>query len=144
MNERYTPNGTYAKGAAAGNKTTGMNVHYASDPNWGSKIASHMWRADNQLGGKDIGKYQLAMTGYNGQIHVRRGPSTSEAKVFSYNAKSLGVNDAFGYPLVIVDEVKGSDGFTWFKVLSDDAKHEFGWIREVDGNLQLVKKITAQ
>ncbi len=144
VNERYTPNGTYAKGAAAGNKTTGMNVHYASDPNWGSKIASHMWRADNQLGGKDIGKYQLAMTGYNGQIHVRRGPSTSEAKVFSYNAKSLGVNDAFGYPLVIVDEVKGSDGFTWFKVLSDDAKHEFGWIREVDGNLQLVKKITAQ
>lgn len=144
VNERYTPNGSYAKGAAAGNKTTGMNVHYASDPNWGSKIASHMWRADNHLGGKDSGQYQLAMTGYSGLINVRSGPSTGSSKTFSYDAKPLGVNDAFGYPLVIVDEVKGTDGYTWFKVLSDDANHEFGWIREVDGNLNLVKKISAQ
>ena len=36
-----------------GNKASGMNVLYASDPYWGEKIASIMMRINSQLGGKD-------------------------------------------------------------------------------------------
>ena len=33
-----------------GNKATGMNVHYASDPYWGEKIASIMMTINSKLG----------------------------------------------------------------------------------------------
>lgn len=36
-----------------GNKATGMNVRYASDPYWGEKIASIMMTINSRLGGKD-------------------------------------------------------------------------------------------
>ena len=36
-----------------GNKATGMNVRYASDPYWGEKIASIMMNINSLLGGKD-------------------------------------------------------------------------------------------
>ena len=36
-----------------GNKASGMNVEYASDPYWGEKIASVMMKINEKLGGKD-------------------------------------------------------------------------------------------
>ena len=36
-----------------GNKASGMNVQYASDPYWGEKIASVMVKINEKLGGKD-------------------------------------------------------------------------------------------
>ncbi|WP_161487548.1 glucosaminidase domain-containing protein [Paenisporosarcina indica] len=127
------PTGLYAKGLAPGNKTSGMNVHYASDPNWGSKIAQYMWRGDVLLGNKDTGlnTKKIAMTSHNGTINVRSTPEVvSGNTVFTYKAKDLGVNNSFGYPLVIVEEKLGSDGFVWYKVLSDQAPPaDFGWIR---------------
>ena len=36
-----------------GNKASGMNVEYASDPYWGEKIASIMMNINSRLGGKD-------------------------------------------------------------------------------------------
>ena len=36
-----------------GNKASGMNVQYASDPYWGEKIASVMMKINEKLGGKD-------------------------------------------------------------------------------------------
>jgi len=139
------PTGPYAKGLAPGNKSTGMNVHYASDPNWGAKIAQYMWRGDALLGYKDTGanKKQLALTTYSGTINVRSTPEVkSDNLLYTYRAKELGINNDFGYPLVIVDEKIGTDGYKWFKVLSDQAPPtEFGWVREKDGNATLVKKI---
>ena len=139
------PTGPYAKGLAPGNKTSGMNVHYASDPNWGAKIAQYMWRGDTLLGNKDSGvnAKQLAMTAHNGVINVRSTPEVrADNLLFTYKAKNLGVNNSFGYPLVIVEEIMGTDGYTWFKVLSDqNAPADFGWIREKDANYTLVKKI---
>ena len=37
-----------------GNKASGMNVEYASDPYWGEKIASVMMKINEKLGGKDL------------------------------------------------------------------------------------------
>ena len=70
VNLNYAPQtGAYAKGAAPGNKTAGMNVHYASDPFWGSKIAGHMFRMDNRFGKKDFNQAKIAFVSYeNGHL----------------------------------------------------------------------------
>ncbi|WP_046181389.1 S-layer homology domain-containing protein [Domibacillus tundrae] len=59
----FTPNDFRAYGAVPGNKSNGINVKYASDPNWGAKLAGHMYTVDQALGGKDFNKqYTLGFT----------------------------------------------------------------------------------
>lgn len=137
VNKNYAmPAGAYAKGAVPGNKTAGFNAHYASDPTWGSKIAGHMWRIDRAMGNKDYGVHQLAMTNQTIKLNVRTGPTTQQSILFSYKPRDLGRSGETGYPVVIVGEQKGADGYTWYQVISDDMKLdangniiEHGWIR---------------
>ena len=48
-------------GSHPGNKISGMNVYYASDPNWGLKVANHMRDVDNYLGGKENNKFSIGL-----------------------------------------------------------------------------------
>jgi beta-N-acetylglucosaminidase len=48
-------------GGYLGNKSSGMNVMYASDPYWGEKATSYMYRIDKELGSKDMNRYELAV-----------------------------------------------------------------------------------
>lgn len=138
MNKNYiNPAGAYPNGAVAGNKTVGMNVKYASDPNWGSKVAGHMWTIDSYLGEKEYNRHRLGRITYNASsdgVNVRKSPGGD--LLFKYKSKSLGTNDAFGYPLVIVDEKQGSDGYKWYQVIADinpvvngKPTEKLGWIR---------------
>ncbi|MFC5588855.1 S-layer homology domain-containing protein [Sporosarcina soli] len=133
MNKNYAnPLGGYANGAAPGNKVVGFNVRYASDPNWGSKIAGHMWRIDTFLGKKDYQQADLGRISYDGPVgvNVRTSPDATSPILFSYQQKDPGLNAAFGYPVVIVDETTGTDGYKWYKVLSDmNPPADYGWIR---------------
>lgn len=141
INKNYAnPLGGYSYGAVPGNKVVGFNVRYASDPNWGSKIAGHMWRIDTFLGKKDYKQADLGRTVYTGPegVNVRTSPDALGAKLFSYKPKDPGTNAAFGYPVVIVDETVGSDGFKWYKVIADiNPPSDFGWIRS-----DLIERIT--
>ncbi|KAA0966884.1 benzene 1,2-dioxygenase [Sporosarcina sp. ANT_H38] len=141
INKNYAnPLGGYANGASPGNKVVGFNVRYATDPNWGSKIAGHMWRIDTFLGKKDYKQADLGRIIYTGPVgvNVRTSPDALSAKLFSYKPKDPGANAAFGYPVVIVDETVGSDGFKWYKVLADiNPPSDFGWIRS-----DLIERIT--
>ena len=47
-------------GSHPGNKSSGMNVKYATDANWGIKIAGHMYRIDSYLGSKEYNKFRIA------------------------------------------------------------------------------------
>lgn len=132
MNGRYVnPFGAYPNGAAPGNKTSGVNVKYASDPTWGSKVAGHMFRIDLALGQKDIGKYKLGITN-TASTNVRTAPLGG--KLYTYNRTYLGVDNAFGYPIVILETKLASDGYDWYKISSDlnpdqDTNGGVGWIR---------------
>lgn len=126
------PLGAYANGAVPGNKAVGFNMKYASDPNWGSKVAGHMWRIDSFLGQRDYKQANLGRIIYTGPVgvNVRTSPDPLSAKLFSYKQKDPGYNATFGYPLVIVEEAVGSDGQVWYKVLSDAIPpSDYGWIR---------------
>ncbi|MDN7226478.1 S-layer homology domain-containing protein [Planococcus liqunii] len=132
MNRNYVnPNGTYANGASPGNKTTGLNVSYASDPTWGSKVAGHMFRIDLALGKKDINKYKLGITN-TALTKVRKTPQGE--LLYTYKREYLGVENAFGYPVVILDTAKHTDGYIWYKIISDlnpehDTNNGVGWVR---------------
>lgn len=141
VNLNYVPQtGAYAKGAVPGNKTSGMNVHYASDPFWGSKIAGHMFRIDHRFGQKDYNQANLAFVINNGDlVNTRAEATTHSEKVFTYKAKNVGETNSFGYPVVIVEETTGSDGYVWYKLLSDaNPPSKYVWVRS-----DLVKKFTA-
>ena len=138
MNRNYlNPQGGYPNGAVPGNKTVGVNVKYASDPNWGSKVAGHLWTIDSSLGGKEYNRHRLARITYyhaTAGVNVRKTPVGDQ--LFRYKPKQLGSNDAFGYPLVIVDEKQGSDGYKWYQVIADinpivngSPTEKLGWIR---------------
>ena len=135
------PLGAHANGAAPGNKAVGFNVKYASDPNWGAKVAGHMWRIDSYLGQRDYKQASLGRIIYTGPVgvNVRTSPDALSAKLFSYKQKDPGYNATFGYPLIIVEETVGSDGEIWYKVLSDaNPPSDFGWIRS-----DLVERVTS-
>ena len=54
INNTYLENeGFPARGAFLGDKTRGMNVYYATDPNWGYKIAKIMFNLNERMGRKD-------------------------------------------------------------------------------------------
>lgn len=134
MNRNYAnPLGGYANGAAPGNKTTGINVKYASDPTWGAKVAGHMFRADLALGKKDIHKHQLGISN-TPSTNVRTAPLPEGQLLYEFSRKNLGIDNTSGYPVVIVGEQMASDGKIWYKVISDlnpedDKYNGFAWIR---------------
>ena len=61
MNDQYLNHADDSRyrGPQLGDKYSGMNVKYASDPYWGEKIVGHMVRLDAFLGNKDANKYAI-------------------------------------------------------------------------------------
>ncbi len=132
VNLNYAPqSGKFAKGVAPGNKTAGMNVHYASDPFWGSKIAGHMYRMDNRFGQKDYNQVKRAFVANNGDlVNARAEASATSTKLFTYQSKNVGETAVFGYPVAIVEEMTGDDGYVWYKLLSDEVPpSQYVWVR---------------
>lgn len=54
-------NSIYYQGSFLGDKNSGANVKYTSDPYWGEKVAEHYYKVDKSLGGYDYNAYALAL-----------------------------------------------------------------------------------
>lgn len=128
-------------GAAFGNKTTGFNVNYASDPTWGAKAGAHMLTLDAALGGKDLNKHkQILFTKFEVATNIRTQPSVWSEILYSYRPRNVGVyKDSLppngyplGYPLTVVDSIE-EGGYIWYKVYSDKfvdiSSPVYGWVR---------------
>lgn len=105
MSKRYlNPNNWSYYGGFLGNKASGINVKYASDPYWGEKAATIAWSLDSE--GKDRYKYTLGVkdvisgAGYT-DLNVRKESSASSARLFatgrqtSHSFLVLGQNNGF-------------------------------------------------
>ena len=55
-------------GGHAGNKSSGMNVKYATDPSWGVKLAAHATNVDKYLGSEERNKYRIYKTNANNVV----------------------------------------------------------------------------
>jgi beta-N-acetylglucosaminidase/N-acetylmuramoyl-L-alanine amidase len=103
-------------GSHFGNKASGMNVKYASDPYWSEKMVSNYYQFDNALGMQDYKLYEIGLKKTTSAVNVRKEPNSSSTTI--YQLKS-GVVDV---PVVILGEVTGEaiDGNTkWYKIQSD-------------------------
>ncbi|QKS72388.1 S-layer homology domain-containing protein [Paenalkalicoccus suaedae] len=107
------------EGAFVGNKGAGMNIRYASDMFWGQKIAGHMYRADQFLGGKDLGNYSIGRVNTTG-LNVRRGAGTEFPSIFTYRNA--------GAHVIMINEALASNGQRWYEVSSDDRSTPTGYI----------------
>ena len=98
-------------GPHVGNKGSGMNVKYASDPYWGEKIAGHYYRMDKALGEKDYNYYQLAINQTNDAVKVNLSTDGNLAYLTSNQQKGVGIRN---YPVIVLEQLENQ-----LKVQSD-------------------------
>ena len=115
---KYYISGTYCypnkfqyHGGFFGNKASGMNVSYASDPYWGEKAAQFYFKLDEALGFKDRNAYTLGINLDNQAINVYQYSDTNSEILYQSNTN----ND---YAFVILDAFE-ANGHNWYKIQSD-------------------------
>lgn len=87
MSKRYLrPGYSYYNGGFLGNKASGINVRYASDPYWGEKAANHAYDLDRTGGYEDRGLYTIGIkdtiSTEHTSVNVRSGSSTSATVLY--------------------------------------------------------------
>lgn len=103
-------------GSFFGDKGSGMNVSYASDPYWGEKAAQYYMRIDTQLGGKDKNAYAIGIKSNSKDIPVYSLPSIYSAPLYT-----TGPN--WDYSFILLDKIEMQDS-SWYKVQIDPALNE--------------------
>lgn len=100
-------------GGLLGNKASGINVKYASDPYWGEKAAAAVWFLDEAGGSKDQYAYTVGIKDTQPNSHqnlpVRADSNSGSTVLYSTGTQS---NTSF----LIMDSA-ASNGF--YKILSD-------------------------
>ena len=86
MSKRYlNPNAGVYAGGYLGNKASGMNVKYASDPYWGEKNANIVWLIDKTYSNSEYANYTIAVKDTIGTEHtnlsVRKEASASSTRI---------------------------------------------------------------
>lgn len=82
MSKQYmNPKNWKYLGAFLGNKDSGFNVRYASDPYWGEKAASIAYTLDKLGGSRDMNRYTIGLKDQRIQVNVRED-STTKSTVF--------------------------------------------------------------
>lgn len=104
-------------GAHLGDKSSGVNVRYASDPYWGEKAASVYYYNDSGL--DDYGKYTIGIIeGVQKGYKLYQSPSTSKVVHTIGSGKSP---RTYNLPVIILGEVKDTKGKIWYKTQNDTA-----------------------
>lgn len=106
-------------GGFLGNKESGLNVKYASDPYWGEKAANIAYALDKTQGSKDYNKYTIGIkdtveTSVLNDIHyvnVRNTATTASSSTVLYNT-----GGSTSYSVIILSSSK-DNGF--YKIQSD-------------------------
>ncbi len=120
MSRKYlNPKGWTYNGGFLGNKASGVNVKYASDPYWGEKAANIIWLLDQNGGSRDAYVYTIGIkdtiaTGHT-SVNVRNGSSQSSASLYKTGAPS---NYA-----VLIQDMAAENGYYRMQsdaVLNDD------------------------
>lgn len=115
-------------GPNLGDKESGLNVKYASDPYWGEKAACRAYYLDyvpSDYGTETIGIIEGAIS----SCKLYNEPSTSSTVITTLTNLS-------NLPVLILDEVV-SNGTTWYKIASDTSlnstrtAHDYSLIYDV-------------
>lgn len=101
------------KGGFLGNKASGLNVRYASDPYWGEKAANVMWNLDQSGGTIDYGTYTIGIkdtvSTSHTSVNVRSGDSTATTELYRTGLPS-------SYAVLILDKQPAN---SFYRIQSD-------------------------
>lgn len=101
------------RGPHLGDKHSGINVKYASDPYWGEKAAARGYYIDTDK--VDYGRYTIGIAS-GGKISCYKEP---DAKTVIYTTDASNGSYIYDFPVIIQDVVAGSDGGFFYKIISD-------------------------
>lgn len=102
-------------GGQLGNKASGFNVEYASDPYWGEKGAYQYFAFDRTYGYQDYGNYTLGIKTSSNNYTIYKEPDTNSNALYT----TMNVVD---YSVIILGEVTGSSingNNKWYKIQAD-------------------------
>lgn len=101
------------RGPHFGDKHSGMNVKYASDPYWGEKAASRGYYFD--LDKVDYGRYTIGIAN-SGKITCYK-EADGQNKIYTTDASNG--SKIYDYPVMVLEEVIGSNQEKYYKIVSD-------------------------
>ena len=104
-------------GSHYGNKASGMNVKYATDPYWGEKAASNAFNNDKKFGQQDFNSNTIGVKTFVNSVPVRKEPNESSSVIYNLKNNSYNVEKI---PLIVFDKVN-ANGYEWYKVYTDIA-----------------------
>lgn len=107
-------------GSHYGNKASGMNVKYATDPYWGEKAASNAFNNDKKFGSQDFKSNTVGVKRTYTNVPVRKQPNESSSIIYTLKNNSYSVEKI---PLIVFDKVS-ANGYDWYKVYTDMALDE--------------------
>jgi len=100
------------RGPHLGDKRSGINVKYASDPYWGEKAAANCFDA----GKSDYGRYTLGIV-RGDIINFYKEADTSSTVIYTSDASNGSY--IYDFPVTILEKVTNSRGELFYKVASD-------------------------
>ena len=112
--------GKYYYGSHYGNKSSGRNVKYATDPYWGEKQAGNSFTNDKNYGGKDFNSSTIGAVkkGVSSPWVFSEPAQTSAGHIYTLknpNSDAI-VNDI---SVNVVDKVMGTNGVEFYKIYTD-------------------------
>ncbi len=100
------------RGPHLGDKRSGINVKYASDPYWGEKAAANAFNA----GKSDYGRYTLGIV-RGDMINFYKEADTSSKVIYTSDASDGSY--IYDFPVTILEKVTNARGELFYKVASD-------------------------
>lgn len=102
-------------GGHLGNKASGFNVKYASDPYWGEKATKYYYYFDQAYGFQDYGYYTLGIKTSSNNYTIYKEPDTNSNALYT-------TTNVVDYSVIILGEVTGSSvngNNKWYKIQAD-------------------------
>ena len=114
MSQSYLdPSSSTYSGGFLGNKGSGLNVKYASDPYWGEKAANIAYNLDQAAGSQDCGSYTIGikdtLASSHNTVNVRQESNTSSTVLYQTGTSA-------NYAVLILDS-NSTNGF--YRIQSD-------------------------
>ncbi|MFI3172930.1 MAG: dockerin type I domain-containing protein [Eubacteriales bacterium] len=106
-------------GSHLGNKQSGMNVKYASDPYWGEKAAANAWLVEMYFSDSTID----ACTETLGIVNNSASIYAEVNGTVLYSLKNYKMSTSWEMPVVILGQTT-VDGEVWYKIQSDIAVND--------------------
>lgn len=121
-------------GSHVGNKNSGINVKYASDPYWGEKATAIYYRVLKESGFSDIGNDQIGIK-LDEYVAIKTEANSSSKTITDYNNTVFG--NITNIPIIILEEIVGESingNNIWYKVIVDTKLDENKNVIDIDGN----------